>query len=107
MSMTLDEYQVLAARTINASPEEHSLYGLAAETGELLSIYQKRYQGHKDTDEHRMKEAGDILWMLAEYCTSQGWSLEDVAVLNITKLKARYPDGFDTERSLHRRAGDE
>lgn len=105
--MTLNDYQTLAARTINANPEIHSLLGLSAEVGELLGIYQKRYQGHEDTDQHRMKEAGDILWMLAEYCTSQGWTLDEVAEMNIDKLRARYPDGFDPDRSLHRRAGDE
>ena len=53
--MTLNDYQTLAASTINANPEIHSLLGLSAEVGELLSIYQKRYQGHEDTDQHRMK----------------------------------------------------
>lgn len=105
--MTLSRYQALARRTINKNPERHSLYGLASEVGELLGIYQKRDQGHVDTADHRMKEAGDILWMLAEYCTSQGWSLDDVAVMNIEKLQERYPDGFDSERSLYRRPGDE
>ncbi len=104
--MTLNDYQVLAMRTINANPEIHSLLGLPAEVGELTGIYQKRHQGHTDTEEHRMKEAGDILWMLAEYCTSQGWNLEDVATLNISKLRLRYPDGFEAERSRHRAEGD-
>ena len=105
--MTLNEYQALAMRTINVKPELHSLLGLPAEVGELTGIYQKDLQGHEDTDRHRMKEAGDILWMLTEYCTSQGWTLDEVAALNISKLKDRYPDGFEPEKSLHRRPGDE
>ena len=44
--------------------------------------------------------------MLAEYCTANGWSLDEVFKLNIDKLRKRYPDGFDTEHSLHRGAGD-
>ena len=28
--------------------------------------------------------------------------LEDVLQMNIDKLKKRYPDGFDSEKSLHR-----
>ena len=33
-------------------------------------------------------------------------NLDDVMQMNIDKLKARYPDGFDTEHSLHRAEGD-
>ena len=46
------------------------------------------------------------MWFVAEYCTARGWTLEDVMALNIEKLRARYPDGFEAERSLNRRAGD-
>ena len=79
---------------------------MSAEVGELHGLYQKKYQGHKFDEEHAKKEVGDILWMIAEYCTANGWNLEDIMELNIEKLKARYPDGFSAERSLHRRAGD-
>ena len=53
-----------------------------------------------------MKELGDLLWFIAEYCTANGWSMEDVAKMNIDKLKARYPTGFEAEKSLHRKEGD-
>ena len=107
--MTLGEYQKAAARTINpmlVRPEAHALYGLASEVGELLGIYQKALQGHTDTEEHRQKEVGDILWMVAEYCTSQGWDMDMVAEMNISKLQARYPDGFEVDKSIHRNTGD-
>lgn len=109
--MTFEEYQELAGRTmpsLNLSELElHALFGLVGEIGELHSIYQKRYQGHtEDTEEHRKKELGDLLWFASEYCTSQGWSLDEIARLNIDKLKSRYPEGFESERSLHRAEGD-
>ena len=109
--MTFDEYQKLASRTINKAltdtdKEAHALLGLASETGELLGLYQKSMQGHGFVDEHMLKECGDILWMLAELLTAGGHTLEEVAVMNIDKLKARYPDGFDTEHSLHRKVND-
>ena len=44
--------------------------------------------------------------MIAEAATALGFDLEDVAETNIQKLKKRYPDGFDAERSLHRTEGD-
>lgn len=31
---------------------------------------------------------------------------EDVCQLNVDKLRRRYPDGFDPERSMHREEGD-
>lgn len=108
--MTLNEYQQIAARTISSENplimEHHALHGMASEVGELHGIYQKQYQGHSFTEEHLKKEPGDILWMLAEYATARSWTLEEVASMNIEKLKARYPDGFDPERSLHREEGD-
>lgn len=110
--MTGNEYQKLASRTMSKDwnqmdYEHHALHGMVGEIGELHSIYQKRYQGHTDgTDEHKKKELGDLLWFVAEYCTAMGWKLEDIMQLNIDKLKARYPEGFDSEHSIHRMEGD-
>ncbi|MCD8396104.1 MAG: nucleoside triphosphate pyrophosphohydrolase family protein [Lachnospiraceae bacterium] len=109
--MTGNKYQELAARTINKTLGEtemmnHALFGLCGEMGELLSLYQKEYQGHPFEEEHAKKECGDILWMLAEYCTAMGWNLEDIMRMNINKLRARYPSGFDVDHSEHRQEGD-
>lgn len=107
--MTGNEYQVLANRTMsceNGMAENHALFGMVGEIGELHSLYQKIYQGHPFDEDHAKKELGDLLWFVAEYCTAMGWKLEDVMQLNINKLKARYPEGFDAEHSLHRAEGD-
>ena len=109
--MTGNEYQTLASRTISSNmnaiqQEKHALHGMVGEIGELHSLYQKKYQGHTFDENHAKKEVGDLLWFIAEYCTAMGWTLEGVMQLNIEKLTARYPDGFEEERSLHRAAGD-
>lgn len=109
--MTGNEYQNLAERTIRSDMiaedmEFHALHGMVSEIGELHSIYQKAYQGHRPEEEHMKKEVGDLLWFIAEYCTANEWRLEDIMQMNIDKLKARYPDGFDTEKSIHRKDGD-
>ena len=109
--MKLNEYQELAARTMNTSlrPSEqgkHALHGMVGEIGELHSIYQKRYQGHEFDEEHAKKELGDLMWFIAEYCTAHNWSMEEIAQMNIDKLRARYPEGFEAVKSLHRAAGD-
>lgn len=108
---SLNDYQKDASRTIPTPNEpgamkNHALFGLCSEIGELHGLYQKLYQGHKFDKDHAKKELGDILWMVAEYATAMGWSLEDVAKTNIEKLQKRYPDGFDSDKSLHREEGD-
>lgn len=109
--MTGKEYQLLAARTIDPNMnghecEMHALFGMASEVGELLGIFQKSYQGHEIDEAHVLKEVGDIVWFIAEFLTANHWSLDEVMTMNIDKLIARYPDGFDTEKSLHRKDGD-
>lgn len=108
-TVTIDAntYQKSAARTINKDlyPEEvemHALYGMAGEIGELQSLYQKAFQGHKFDEEHAKKELGDLLWFIAEYCTVMNWDLADVMLTNLGKLAERFPDGFEAEKSLNR-----
>ncbi len=105
--MLANAYQRTVSRTFTGNIELHALYGMAGEVGEIHSLYQKEYQGHGKPDpEHLKKEVGDLLWMVAEFCTAHGWALADVMRLNIEKTRARYPDGFSPENSLHRKAGD-
>ena len=109
--MTLNEYQALAERTINPHLGVHEMlmhgvFGLAAEAGEVAGIYQKEYQGHLATDEALIKELGDVLWMVAEICTARDIPMDAVALANIEKLRKRYPDGFSSDRSIHRAEGD-
>ena len=105
--MEINEYQQLAARTINRSltKEEmlrHSLFEMCSELGEVQGIYQKVYQGHKVKVDDLKKEVGDLLWGVAEFCTVNGWEMSEIAQMNIEKLRKRYPDGFKEERSLVR-----
>lgn len=65
-----------------------------------------KYQGHEVNLEHMEKELGDCLWMIAEACDALGTDIDTVMQMNIDKLKARYPEGFTVENSLHRKAGD-
>lgn len=109
--MDLNAYQRAAARTINPEISVvekilHALHGMVSEVGELHGLYQKIYQGHDLDEEHVKKEVGDLLWFIAEYCTAQGWTMEEIAQMNIDKLIARYPQGFSAERSINRQEGD-
>lgn len=109
--MLANEYQRLAARTINRDltreeMEMHSLHGIVGEIGEIHSIYQKVYQGHESDKEHLKKELGDLTWFIAEYCTANGWEFSEILEMNISKLRNRYPDGFTENQSVNRSPDD-
>ena len=106
--MTVNEYQKLAMTTLNPELDKkdvliNGVMGLCGESGEAIDIAKKWLaQGH-DLDRAKLaKELGDIAWYLAETATALDLQLEDVFAANIEKLKKRYPEGFDSERSIHR-----
>ena len=81
--------------------------GLSGEVGEFNDMVKKLVFHEKPFDaEHAKKELGDIMWYVAMMCYSFGWDLDEIMQLNIDKLKARYPAGFDTARANNRAAGD-
>ena len=87
--MTPNEYQKEALRTASGMSQEYPLF-----------------QGHDLDREHMAKELGDVAWYLAVSADAIGYDLETIFQMNIDKLRARYPDGFDAEHSLHRNAND-
>ena len=81
--------------------------GMSGEVGEFNDIIKKWVFHEKDLDmEHAKKEAGDILWYVAMLCESFGWNIGEIMRMNVDKLIARYPDGFDVERANHRAVSD-
>ncbi len=77
--------------------------GLCGESGEAIDIVKKHlHQGHALDKETLVKELGDIAWYLAEAAYALDTDLDTVFEGNIAKLKARYPEGFDTQRSVCR-----
>ena len=81
--------------------------GLSGEAGEFNDMVKKWIFHEKPLDvDHAQKEVGDILWYIAMICHSFGWDMNQIMQMNIDKLKARYPDGFDVELSAHRKTGD-
>ena len=106
--MTINEYQRLAMTTLNPALDKkdvliNGVMGLCGESGEAIDIVKKWLaQGHELDRERLAKELGDIAWYLAETATALDLKLEDILEANIEKLKKRYPEGFDTERSIHR-----
>ena len=109
--MTNEVYQEKARRTQNHDLSDddrlfHAVFGLCSEAGEVAGILQKKYQGHEVSRDHMIKELGDCLWMISEACDALKVPLSHVMTVNIMKLVDRYPDGFEAEKSLHRKEDD-
>ena len=110
--MNINEYQELAMTTLNPALNKkdvliNSVMGLCGESGEAIDIVKKWLaHGHELDREHLIKELVDVAWYLAEAATALDVQLEEVLQANIDKLKKRYPDGFETKRSLTRLQGD-
>ena len=106
--MTINDYQKLAMSTLNPELSEkdvliNGVMGLCGESGEAIDLVKKWLaQGHELDKEKLAKELGEICWYLAETATAIGYDLEDIMSANIEKLKKRYPQGFEAERSIHR-----
>lgn len=106
--MTPNEYQAQAMRWLNPALSEkgtliNGVMGLCGESGEVIDLVKKHLsQGHPLDREALAKELGDVAWYLAETAYVLGYPLEEIFRMNLEKLSARYPDGFSTERLLHR-----
>lgn len=123
--MTGSEYVKAAMRTndgkntermIRAILNEHkkdiggivnACLGLSGEVGEFNDMVKKWIFHEKPLDEeHAKKEMGDVLWYVAMMCHSFGWDMDEILQMNVDKLKARYPEGFDVNLANNRKAGD-
>lgn len=112
--ITGNEYQKLAMRTASgvcaATPNNlmlNGVMGLNGEAGECIDLIKKHlFQGKPLDKEHLAKELGDVAWYLAVTAQSIGYGLDDIFKMNIKKLEARYPNGFEVERSENRKEGD-
>jgi len=110
--MTINEYQKLAMTTLNPALSKrdvllNSVMGLCGEAGEVIDHVKKWHaQGHALDKEQMKKELGDVCWYIAECAMALDLTLEEIMEGNIQKLKKRYPDGFETEKSVKRTEGD-
>jgi NTP pyrophosphatase (non-canonical NTP hydrolase) len=105
--MNADEYQKLALRTATDGNFHERIInaalGLSGEAGEFADAVKKmQFQGHGLDRTKAKNELGDIAWYVALASSALGFSLSEVLQSNIDKLRERYPDGFDSERSVNR-----
>ena len=106
--MDFNQYQEMSqrtmkkGRTLKDNVSDYSM-GLTGEAGETVDYLKKVvHHDHKLDRNHLKKEMGDVLWYLSALSTTFDIDLQDVARMNILKLKERYPVGFNTEDSVKR-----
>lgn len=97
--LTLDTYQKLAQETADypqETPKETFSYlglGIAGEAGEIANKLKKFLRGDYELTEDRIsslvEEAGDVLWYVSELARKLGYTLSQVAEINIDKLAHR------------------
>lgn len=109
--MDANEYQREAMRTAGTkNPMEllvNGVMGLNGEAGECIDMVKKHlFQGHDLDRDKLMRELGDVAWYLAITAYAIDFPLGEVLEANIMKLRARYPAGFDANRSVNRMEGD-
>ena len=95
--MTFDEYQVAARSTAIYPGEMRVVYptiGLAGETGEVAEKVKKTLRDVGGTFDGERRDAiaaelGDVLWYVAMIAADLDLSLDQVARLNVEKLRSR------------------
>ena len=105
---SLNDYQEDAKRTMGyRTLDSFNLavagLGITGEAGEVADYIKKVVShGHKLDPKKLMAELGDTMWYISLLATLLEVSLEDIAKQNIAKLRARYPQGFESARSVNR-----
>ena len=98
MKLTFVDYQAQAKETDQKAEDADvglviAMLGLVGEAGSLLSEYKKRLrdgEAHRGFKSQVAEELGDLLWYLATIATRSGLSLEEIAVANLAKTRARW-----------------
>lgn len=100
LPLTINGYQLEALSTaIYKHPVIYPTIGLAGEAGEVSDKVKKVLRDHdsdfKDDDIRRgiALELGDVLWYVATLARDLGFTLQEVATLNINKLRSRAERG--------------
>ena len=95
----LNNYQ-MQAREFAIYPERMNIVypalGLAGESGEVADKVKKIYRDGRDDAQFKgeiAKEIGDVLWYCANLAEDLGFTLQQIAEMNIYKLQCRKTKG--------------
>lgn len=97
--MTLDDYQVAAVETA-IYPDKlsklglvYTALGLNGEAGEVAEKVKKYLRDGGIDEEDVARELGDVLWYVANTAEEIGYSLHEIASINLKKLTSRRERG--------------
>lgn len=91
-----------------ADNELHGSLGVFSEAGEILELVENAiFKGEEIEREKVVDEVGDLLWYVAMLLREVDVSFEEVARLNIEKLRKRFPSKFEEERAAKPNHGEE
>ena len=103
--MLLNEYQRRASMTAKYPSNMAILYtclGLAGEAGEVSNkvkkLIIKRESLSPEISQSIALELGDVLWYLSQLSHDIGYTLKDIAQMNLDKLSFREQSGTIVER---------
>lgn len=99
--MRFDEYETIIAETAvypNAGSGSsmalaYTALGLTGEAGEFSEKVKKRIRDGVFDARLAAKELGDVLWYLTASAKELGYSLQDIAEMNMVKLLSRKERG--------------
>lgn len=99
--MTLNEYQQAALETAVYPKEYRIIYpalGMTGEAGEVADKVKKviRDNDKEFTDNKKREiamEISDVMWYCATLANDLGYTLEEIGIMNIEKLKSRKERG--------------
>lgn len=95
--MEMNEYQQQALKTAIYSEDGRAVYaalGLTGEAGEVADKIKKVLRDHGGVFDMAckweiVKELGDVLWYLSLMAHDLGFTLDDVAQMNLDKINSR------------------
>lgn len=81
-------------KSMKVFPEKFAIIyptlGMMGETGEVSEKVKKWMRGDRELDKAELvKEVGDVLWYITALADDLGYTLEDVANMNVEKLSSR------------------
>lgn len=103
MIKELNEYQSLASKTMKDGlcvdeANKYCCLKMAEEVGEINSLIAKSiYHGKNYNKEDLLSECGDLFWYLANFATTNGFTLEQIATHNIEKLQKRHGEKYNSD----------
>lgn len=111
--MKVEEYERLAKSTLLQHPdfqiEDRQVMiswfalGLAGEAGEVADLVKKGIYHQQGLEHEKLKkELGDVLWYISALADQLDMTLSEIMQANIEKLQARFPQGYDPNRTTFR-----